>query len=205
MKKNLVFKLGLFCAALVLVATCFVTNAWAKYTKTTLAWDEARVAKFDVSTEIAETEIQTGTQQIEIFDTAFNHIYNANDKGTDGKKLIAPGSTGTFDIVLTNTSEVTVEYDLKAVDTNTGLIPLVWSADGESAGSLAGLLTLLGKQTLAATDGVTPSTKTITVTWSWAYTGGNDAYDTELGEKTDLDTYKVEITCIATQVAPNAA
>ena len=136
MKKNLVFKLGLFCAALVLIATCFVSSAWAKYTKEVTAQDSARVAvfAFDVKQDASiMNQSTTTTQTIDIFTTQFNHIKKNDGKnvvGTD--KLIAPGSHGTCEFIVSgSTSEVSLQFVFQlAVENNN--IPIEFSLDGST-------------------------------------------------------------------------
>lgn len=215
MKKNLTFKIGLFCAALVLVATCFVTSAWAKYTKTVSATDSARVAKFDVTTTMAGDAVISESQSINIFGTTFDKILqngiNVNaDSGNT--KLIAPGSHGEFSIVLSNSSEVAVDFHLTAVLTDSN-IPLYFRINEDEwfLGTTAALTAELEE-----VDGeivVGGANKTIKVEWAWFYDAdhaeilGYDSYvdrnsdDTTLGEAGSA-VYTVTVTSEATQVIP---
>lgn len=191
--------MGLFCAALVLVATCFVTGAWAKYTKSVTASDSARVAKFNV--ELTDgTNPVTQDNQIAIFDTAFQNIKQTDGINSDGStNLIAPGSYGEFTIVVNSTSEVSVECTLTGNADLNG-IPLEFSIDNQTwNGSLA---TVLGSctHTFNVNDAASLVAQTYRVQWRWSYEG-NDTSDTILGEAGNA-LATVTITCTATQVQP---
>ena len=201
MKKNLVFKLGLFCAALVLIATCFVSSAWAKYTKTVSATDSARVAKFAVNVKEGSVNFTTpAAAKIDVFGTALENIYKDGSVNKNTEKLIAPGSHGEFTIVFENTSEVAVKYTLSgSVNLETEILPqLKWNVGSSEFETLADALAALSVQ-LEATDGVHAESGSVTIGWSWPYEG-NDAADTEDGTTPFVIT--ALISCTATQVMP---
>ena len=203
MKKNLVFKLGLFCAALVLIATCFVSSAWAKYTASVSASDEATVAKFafDVQDDHA-TSLKSGT--LDIFETTyFEHIKNDAGKNTldDGTKLIAPGSYGTFKIVVSSTSQVALDVSIDATVTGAA-VPFEWYVGEYTTGTVYTSLdaaldaAVLANGHLAATDGSASTDVTYTITWAWPYEGDH----TSLGEA--HGTVKATINVYVTQTMP---
>lgn len=215
MKKNLVFKLGLFCAALVLIATCFVSSAWAKYTQTVSAQDSARVAKFLVSTDVDGAALTDPTADIDIFKTAFKNILGDtdNDEVAPGENLIAPGSNGSFVINFDNASEVAVEYVVSADITNTANIPLYFKVgDGSWVLATSTNLTteLQGDSYIIAVGG---ANQNVTVQWAWPYDAAHasalgipgyvqtDAADTALGVD-GTAVYNIKLTCVATQVKP---
>lgn len=195
MKKNLTFKLGLFCAALVLVSTCFITNAWARYTKTVTATDSANVAKFDVTFNENETTIENNTA-INIFGTKLTNIIanESNENKVDTNKIIAPGSYGSFTINVSNKSQVKVELLLS------GTISLSKTLDGITDDNLP-IKFYLGSEptddsqyvkmseiklpdntTLDATNGSTANEKNITIYWKWiADETTTNEIDTKLG------------------------
>lgn len=188
MKKNLFFKLGLFCATLVLVATCFITNAWAKYTKTVTATDTARVAKFEVAVKNGTTEITDNTT-IDIFTTQLEHIKkDASGKNIVSDKLIAPGSHGKFEVVVENKSEVSVTLKLTGTIAYEGLpagvtsVPVkfyVGTTEPTDDSAYKALNAVAIADEVIDVNG-TNQTKTYTVYWKWISEG--DANDTILGE-----------------------
>lgn len=185
MKKNLVFKLGLFCAALVLIATCFVSSAWAKYTKTVSATDSARVAKFVFDVRMgqngAETQINGDSVNFDIFTTDFEEIYqDSNNKNVAGKKLVAPGSKGQFDVEVTNGSEVDVNVKYTAIIDNPHNVPIVFSTDPSFATKTSDLGSLLVAHELDCGQAGQSLANTYTIYWMW--NTSSDAADTALGE-----------------------
>ena len=158
-----------------------------------------------------QQELQNGISQNDTNDTKDTKDSNketdiAAKNGSD--KIIAPGTKGSFDIVLTNNSEVSAKYGITYTVTNTSNIPVEYSVDGKT------WVTKLTDLNVAESDTDTKlaangETKTITVQWRWAYENGkyndgtektaNDVYDTTLGTAgTDTITVKAEVT--ATQV-----
>lgn len=234
MKKNLVFKLGLFCAALVLVATCFVTNAWAKYTTTVSATDTAKVAKWSVAFKAGDTTVSQNTE-IELFKTEMSNIYpNDDDEYAenvhDGKALIAPGSTGTFVLEFSSSSQVAVSYVVALTENSTSIvidegddagtytIPLKWSVTVSDQGgneiasytdedSLEDCFAEVEAFTLQATDGTNANAKKliVSITWRWEYSvsEAQDKIDTILGA--NEPTYTIGLNVTATQVLPENA
>lgn len=199
MKKNLFFKLGLFCAALVLVATCFITNAWAKYTKTVSATDTATVAKFAVDFKNGQSKIEND-QTVDIFTTQLSNIKKDGENNTvEGKKLIAPGSNGSFTVVITNESEVSIKATVACKLDNPD-VPLVFCVDNKDGDYKSANQAFTDINVTLDVNG-TVKEKTYTIYWKWAFEG-NDKTDTSLGEsKTDI-TVTATLTLTAEQVIP---
>lgn len=208
MKKNLVFKLGLFCAALVLVATCFVTNAWAKYTRTVTATDSARVAKFFVSLNAKENSA-IETYELDIFKTNIGNILITGDENSDGTdRLIAPGSKGSFNLVCVSKSEVDVQFTFEVDDEQKSGIPLKWKVSGDGVtnpdeqydtltAALASISALNSENIIEADDDDTNDQISYVVSWEWVTV--TDKADTDLGTAGTAE-YSVSLTISATQV-----
>lgn len=195
MEKNKVSKLVAVVLLLVMIALVLVSGTYAKYTSTASGSDSARVAKWSFTvgkTDIADSE-----------SFAFNLFETIND--TDGKtvetdvvsangdKVIAPGTSGSFDIELTNASEVTAQYGINFTVTNTNNIPVKFSIDGVECDE--------GLDNISASDTTKlapKAKKTITVQWKWDYSG-DDVTDTGLG-KDGTATLAVKADVTATQV-----
>ena len=201
MKKNLWFKLGLFCTALVLVATCFITSAWAKYTKTVSATDSARVAKFEIDVKEGEhTFAESAT--MDIFKTNLNHIVsNGEENKVDNDRIIAPGSNGSTTITVSNKSEVSVRFTATAEDTNEKHIPLVFKVVGSDATYNTfkdAVEAAFGTETVLLPNATSVSK---TITWEWKYDNNADTSDTALGEDGTAK-YVIKVSVTATQVEP---
>lgn len=193
MKKNLWFKLGLFCTALVLVATCFISSAWAKYTSSTTLTDTARVAKFDVA--------MPGTAQFNLFDTKLTNIVKdgAGVNAVSDENVIAPGSHGEYTFVISNSGEVAVSFTFTVTDTNTSSIPLKFKVEGSTteyttfADAVAEAFSSAGTVIGAGEEDNSISKKII---WSWDYDGDDTDFVAGTAE------YTVNVTINATQVMP---
>ena len=109
--------------------------------------------------------------------------------------IIAPGTQGSFDLVLTNASQVTAQYAIDYTVTNNNDIPVKFSVDGGTTwtNDLADVAASDSTK-LAANSGTT----TITVQWKWVF-DGNDANDTALGSAATA-TLTVAAAVTATQV-----
>lgn len=210
MKKNLWFKLGLFCTALVLVATCFISTAWAKYTSTATLTDSARVASFVVKNQ--GNKFSSETQNLQLFDTTLEHIYKTEGKNVNAQKLIAPGSNGKKTISVSSNSEVDVKFEFSGNDTNNNNIPLVFTIENDDSGKtyttfIAAVQAAFGNdenRTIKASNGQNETVLSHTICWEWKYVNSNDTNDTNdtaLGVK-GTATYEVTLTLVATQVQP---
>lgn len=176
-----------------LATTCFLSGTVAKYSSTAAGEDSARVAKwsFNVGKEGATENITTqNTFTFDLFETV-NDSYSSTDNdeevldatGASAKGIIAPGTSGSFDIVLTNTSEVDVQYAINYTVTNTGItvdgnnikIPVQFSVDGGTTWTDDLADVTANSNTQLDYAGGTTTTKTITVLWKWDFERGTDA------------------------------
>ena len=195
MKKNNVMRIASALLVAVLLTTCAISGTFAKYTTTASGDTSARVAKWGFGTA---TEIE--------FDL-FSDNYNDVVVGTDGALVVAPGTTGTADIVLVADDEAAATEVAYTFDANveiTGddalLAKLVWKLDGEKVGENGTYAEL--KEAIndtfdkTYTPGQTPDT-TFSITWEWAF-DGDATTDTQLGADGEA-TVTVTISFTATQ------
>lgn len=201
-KKNLIARLGVLALVFTLVTTTLVSGTYSKYVTQVTGSDTARVAKFafnlsDSKGGVAHTQaVTTGT--FNIFDNTDAGVFiNTTNIGSDGKKLIAPGTTGTVTFSVSNSSEVKVTQLFAISETNTGNIPVYYTYKTKNYssiltgtgidGNLAALATALttDSTTLAATNGTAGTAATYVIGWTWDFagikTGQADATDTTLG------------------------
>ena len=177
MKKNKSMRLAAVLLVLVLLTTSVIGGTFAKYTGAAEATDSARVAKWDIQ---LNGQSITKTFNIDLFNTVYDE--NGTDaedhiKVADGS-IIAPGTAGSFDIDLTNNSEVTAEYTIDYTVSNPANIPVKFSLDGTDWKDSIDDLDVTTPETIAI--GETEST--ITVYWQWVF-NGDDNVDTALGLK----------------------
>lgn len=182
MKKMPLFALLL---AAVLVTSYSVSGTYAKYTSTFNGTsDSARVAKW--AFEINDGAV-TDSFTFNLFDTVNDTKTSAAEtdvKVGEGETIIAPGTTGSFDIKLENLSEVNATYTVDYTVTNTNSIPVEFKVgDGEWSTELADVTT-----PVAVNMGGQDS---ITIQWRWTFEEeGRDAADTLLGSN---GTAKIEV------------
>lgn len=191
------------------VALLFVTvltgvvvfNTVAKYTSSVENSGSLTVAKWNFATDNALT---SNTFNISIAPTATSSTL------VEGK--VAPGTSGSFDIVVSNSSEVGVNVTVAIGAVTGGTLPAglhFYSDDTYTTAVTPGTTTYTGK--IAASDGSTKvSLTTKTIYWKWDYEVGtgdtlatNDAADTTAGVAGAELTIPVTIT--GTQVEPSAS
>jgi len=146
----------------------------AKYVTAGTVSDEAVVAKFEL--EIPNT--------IDLFSDSYTNV----EADADGKKIIAPGTTGQYAFEVTGTSEVaykvsagvTVSYSEEWNDYE----PLEFSINGTDWTNLtdfkANLSDALAAETMAPGE---EYAKTQTIYWKWPFyvSDENDIKDTQMG------------------------
>lgn len=217
-------KLAGLAIVLTLISGSLVSGTYAKYVKAVTGADTARVAKFAFTLKEGASELATqatvGEATFSIFDYTDSGVYS---NGLNGTKFIAPGTAGSFALLVQNLSEVDVAVTMAVAETNASSIPVYYTI-GETAQrysakltgaytgggggtykTLAELGTALGTEagTLQATDASTATEKTVTINWAWAFTadaeaGQSDETDTSLGV-TGTATVKFAVTVTMTQ------
>ena len=180
--------LGLFIAMIAVIA---VSGTYAKYTTKFEGTDTATIAKWDVS-----VTGMSGTS-IDLFKTIKDTGGSADETDVASAKMIAPGTSGSFNIVLTNASDVPAKYTIAFEETNPLGANIVYSVNGTDCASLSACG--IDETDIAMTNG----TATIPVAWRWVYDDDNDVQDTTVGTnaKTASDrTVTVKVTLNVTQV-----
>lgn len=200
MKKSAIMIRVMAVLSVVMMFTmCFVGGTFAKYTSSGTGTDSARVAKWSFKVGGAEGAdiATTDTFTFDLFKTIkdSNGTDNESDMSPVDGSIIAPGTQGSFELVLTNKSEVTAQYAIDYTVTNESNIPVKFSVDGGNTwtGDLDDVVASDSTK-LAANSGTT----TITVQWKWDF-NGNDTIDTTLGTA-GTATLTVAAAVTATQV-----
>lgn len=215
--QKVVTRLTVLLIVLALVVVGFASYTLARYIRSGSATDEARVAKFQFASTIT---VGSTTEDMETTPVTINIFDTTDDTGVKtgvDENLIAPGTTGSFRILATGTSEVAVEVIFTLAETNDDGIPVYYTYGGVNYSSapaakfaasldvqpLSGLATAL--KTTYAPGATVDLDKTIT--WTWAFEAGADAdengtingTDTDLGED-GTATIELVITCTARQL-----
>ena len=196
-RSSMMVRLVAVLAVTMMFTMCFVGGTFAKYTSSATGTDSATVAKW--SFKVGETDIATtDTFTFDLFKTIKDSdgINNETEMNPVDGSIIAPGTQGSFDLVLTNASQVTAQYAIDYTVTNNNDIPVKFSVDGGTTwtNDLADVAASDSTK-LAANSGTT----TIKVQWKWDFNGSDDSFDTALGIGGNaVLTVKAEVT--ATQV-----
>ena len=196
-RSSMMVRLVAALAVTMMFTMCFVGGTFAKYTSSGTGTDTATVAKW--SFKVGETDIATtDTFTFDLFKTIKDSdgINNETEMNPVDGSIIAPGTQGSFDLVLTNASQVTAQYAIDYTVTNNNDIPVKFSVDGGTTwtNDLADVAASDSTK-LAANSGTT----TIKVQWKWDFNGSDDSFDTALGIGGNaVLTVKAEVT--ATQV-----
>ncbi len=236
------FRTPLILLIAAIMTLSLASGTMAKYMQTVRSVDTARVAQFqvDVSSNDArngvddQTNWTTEAALVNLLSTTNDDtgIYNESETDFDrngGIKLVAPGSTGSFQINVNNKSEVAVKtsFDFSETFVDGQKIPLVYTFAGKNYSSygeensvvggqlISGSLADLGDAIAAAIGEIKASNGTAAVTapvqnisWSWAFTGSDlqtDLKDTALAVDSDPDTLgqptiTLAVTCTVEQL-----
>lgn len=215
MRKNKMMRLASGLLVAVLLTTCVISGTFAKYISEAKAEDKARVAKWEILLEGKKVEEKEFA--FDLFNTVNDTKDDAEEtdvkKGT-GETIIAPGTTGSFEINLVNKSEVNAEYDIVYTMDESTDIPIEFSLTPDAADSWKTDIAALKAENVAI--GMTDGSATVTVFWRWKFvqeetpateipaTGeqGGDKADTDLGLAANgtIPNIKVSATVTVTQV-----
>lgn len=199
MKRNNLFKLGLFTVFVAILSLTLVSGTFAKYTSTVTGSDSAKVAKWEW--QINDDKVVGGTATtaftFDLFNTTAEDANVAKDE--KGNILLAPGTKGSFEMTIKNLSEVKGEYTITFESTTDATItPIKYSfSNSESESDWEDTIAKLTKTSnLAFKTGV----ETITVYWKWDFSVDTegDTTDTNLGLSDS--THTVKATIVFTQV-----
>ena len=196
-KDNKLAKLTALVLLVTLAALILVSSTYAKYTSSANASDTVTVAKWSI--KVSDKDI-TKKESI-----TFDLFKTINDTNVKSGKIIAPGTSGNFEMSVENASEVTAKYSINYTIDNTKNIPLEFSLTGTDGWTND--ITTLSTTDVIKTIG--SEKDTITVYWRWAFEGKNstnftttqtDESDTALATADTLPTVTVTATITATQV-----
>lgn len=173
-KRSIMIRVMAVLSVVMMFTICFVGGTFAKYTSSGSNSDSATVAKW--SFKVGETDIATSNSfKFDLFDTVKDTGgANETDINPADRSIIAPGTQGSFALVLTNASQVTAQYAIDYTVTNTNNIPVEFSVDGTHWSSELTDVTASDETKLAANSGTT----TITVQWRWVFENYTKVADT---------------------------
>lgn len=217
MKKNKALTAAFSVFALTMVSMCAIGGTFAKYTTHDDATDTATVAKWGVTVTAESYEVATdigGSTQ----DTHISASGSADNvkvaPGSEGK-LVYVDVEGTPEVALTINHDATVVVSDGWEDENGAFyfpiafkvnnVAVTGTFDSKEAvqNALTAAIEAIGKTDAVLTEisagTELGSTYDLTVTWSWAFDGDDDA-DTYLASQGTMPTFSVSVTSTATQV-----
>ncbi len=196
MNENIKEKLkkGVACSAILLsVATIGVVggNTYSKYFTKIDGEGNAKIARWSFRANNTSTVME----KIQL-----NNVYNTNILKN---KTIAPGTNGSFDIILDATgADVAIDYAVTFDNLVNKPTNMKFTYGNKTSGTLKGLEDVL-KGRIALNDA---RTKTLTIKWSWDYQTGTTAEEKANNDKIDTNDsgkdFSFDIKVTGTQVNP---
>lgn len=196
MNENIKEKLkkGVACSAILLsVATIGVVggNTYSKYFTKIDGEGNAEIARWSFRANSTSTVME----KIQL-----NNVYNTNILKN---KTIAPGTNGSFDIILDATgADVAIDYAVTFDNLVNKPTNMKFTYGNKTSDTLKGLEDVL-KGRIALNDA---RTKTLTIKWSWDYQTGTTAEEKANNDKIDTNDsgkdFSFDIKVTGTQVNP---
>ena len=202
-RDNKLVKFTTFVLLITILAIVLVSGTYAKYTSQVSGESTATVAKWSIKVNGSELAVAQPTITFNLFETIKDTDGATEDDVTES--LIAPGTSGSFNLTVKNESEVTAKYAI-SFEVSESDIPLQFSIDGGQTWTDK-TITNPTEKTLA----IGAAEETLTVQWKWPYEVVDDANvvdttvdtaDTELGIEAQTAPAQVTVTTTltATQV-----
>lgn len=200
MKKQRFFMLGIITVLVAVLSLTFVSSTFAKYTSNVSGTDKAKVAKWEwaFTGDVQGSDDAAAFTKIDLFKTAIYDL-NAEDRvdtssveqhvlaGSE-QPLIAPGTGGTAQFVINNTSEVDAEYSIIYSAQEEG-VRLEWSTDNTN---WKDEITALNVSDVAISK--VSGTTTVTLYWRWTFGDPtHNVTDTQLGQSPVEPTITVKV------------
>ena len=179
MKKNKMMRIASVLLVAVLLSTCAISGTFAKYTSTVTGSDSVTVAKWSIEVNDTEIAVNNPSVTFDLFATNAQYDEEGNDVAVE---RIAPGTKGSFNFKVENTSEVSVKYTIKFTATFPEGIDSTRFKFYSDAAMTQELTATDGKYTAANAVEVEvgdTTAKVVNVYWQWTF--GEDENDTALG------------------------
>ena len=200
MKTNTMMRLASVLLVAVLLSTCAIAGTYAKYTSNFTGYDSARIAKWDIKVDTFDKATSASNEfDFDVFNTIYDTLadedgaYDAEgDVYTD---LIAPGTWGYFDLVITNDSEVNATFTLELTETMlqgpaNAVSPILYSVDvvesvnveaalpeaDDMGAATNGEITTVSTEAAGGALNMKGGEVVIRIYWQWEFdaTGNND-------------------------------
>lgn len=191
MKKNRLFVLGIITMFVAILSLTLVSGTMARYTSTVTGSDNVTVAKWEWEYKDDQLELNNDVVSFDLFNTIKDEDGSAENDVAAG--LIAPGTSGSFELKFKNTSEVNAEITISF--TSDEKVPQIkYSIDGGTT-----WVDTLAELNFVGEDIAMGGTLIKTVLWKWSFEPGTgdtwtDATDTEFGKTPVTQTVSMSVT-----------
>lgn len=212
MNKKFTVLVGLLMA--VAVTGYSVSGTYAKYTEDFNASSSADIAVWDIQFLDKENNASNDFA-FDLFETVTDDaktLINTENSTTEGegdaavtttKKIIAPGTSGSFTIKIKNNSDVKAKVQSITLSDNSGTaVNIQYSLNGTVWSDNLADLDMTAYKTVMNTKGATIE---IPVQWRWAYETGSDADAIKANDAKDTAAEGKSITATATITVIQAA
>lgn len=195
-KKVYAARLGVTALALTLVTTCLMGSTLARYVTEVTGSATATVAKWSFKVN-GSSDDKTEFTSIDLGRTAYTDT-------TIADKVIAPGTSGSFDIEIDGSgSEVGIDYEIELAAANGTTFPddMVFSTKAITDANLGeNFSKFIETPVEGSIDYSAAMKETVTIYWAWPLDGAGDkdTKDTAMNDK-DLS---INITVTGKQTAP---
>lgn len=199
MRKNRLFILGIFTVMVALVSLSLVSGTWAKYTSTVSGSDSARVAYWGINKDKSDITIDL-----------FSAGYDGTVQSNDAAKVIAPGTTQSYEVQFIYFEATAPEVDYKltlsaagssASDAIKNNSNITWSFDGVDNLTWDQLIDAINAYTFDGEAGTINNIKEV-IGWKWNFSASEagDLADTAMGNDAHNLSVTIKITATAVQV-----
>lgn len=190
-KRSRIVSLGVLALTLTMMSTCLMGSTMARYVTEVTGSATAAVAAWSFKADSKDSVGETFTE-IYLGDTTHREAYDLKDIA---EGVIAPGTKGSFDIVIDGVgSGVGIDYAVKIAAGKDVILPddLVFSTEAITADKPGEKLAdfSIPESTIDYSKTSDSMKKTITVNWEWAFDESNDVSsndNTYAGKKWTLD------------------
>lgn len=196
-KRSRIVSLGVLALTLTMMSTCLMGATMARYVTEVTGSATAAVAAWSFKADSEENVEKTFTE-IKLGDTTHRQAY---DSGDIADNVIAPGTKGSFNIVIDGTgSEVGIDYAVTIAAGKDGKDQQI-KLPGDLEFKVDGTTYKLGDNITDTIDYAAENMKkTITVNWEWAF-GKDDTVASNDNASADND-WTLDITITGKQTTP---
>ena len=201
-KRSRIVSLGVLALTLTMMSTCLMGSTMARYVTEVTGSAKAAVAAWSFKADSKDSVGETFTE-IYLGDTTHREAYDLKDIA---EGVIAPGTKGSFDIVIDGAgSGVGIDYAVKIAAGKDVILPddLVFSTEAITADKPGSKLDDFSPSgTIDYAAGADSMKKTITVNWEWAFGEDDTAEENKNDNKSADNDWLLNIAITGKQTTP---